>query len=606
MSTSLLLPILAVTLTFADQRPAHPRTGPPPAAIVAAIGDGWVSGTVTDESGRAVPDVDVLAAGDVVAAAVTDARGRFVLVLPVGQYVVRASRAGYVSTYKEPVRVQANRGVERRIRIYRDEDAQTATAPPTPPEAIDERHAHSEMAWRLRHLKRTVLRDIQAHAIFDDPAESKLVPPVHLSAPADRRAGERSPGIMSFLNLSGHVNLLTTSSLASVDATEESGWSQSVANVLLGAPAGSWGDWSVRGAMAAGDRSSWAVRGEYETRPGQKHEVRVAVAFRTLGFTTALPDTPPADILEAQRSGAFEAADRWHVRPALTLEYGMRVEHHGELPDAAFVSPHAGARWRMKPGTSLRFRISERATAPGIDDVLTVSESGPLLPAMRMYSLMPDTPLDPERTRRLAFGVDQSIGSRGAAVLTVEWFTESTDEQMATMFGTNGREAGGYYLARVGDVSIAGWRLGVTTPLARYAVGRLEYTTGRAHWQDVSGSQLFDRLAPQVTRRRLEDISDLKAMVNVEVPHTATDVGVAYQVNRLDPTGVAPEATALAEDRFDVKVRQRLPFRPLEAGLLHLLFTLSTLVHDDAESLYDEVLTVRAPARLTAGIQIGF
>jgi hypothetical protein len=41
--------------------------------------------------------------------------------------------------------------------------------------------------------------------------------------------------------------------------------------------------------------------------------------------------------------------------------------------------------------------------------------------------------------------------------------------------------------------------------------------------------------------------------------------------------------------------------------MLHLVFTLSTLLHrHDVESLYDEILTAEAPARLTAGIQVGF
>jgi hypothetical protein len=108
-----------------------------------------------------------------------------------------------------------------------------------------------------------------------------------------------------------------------------------------------------------------------------------------------------------------------------------------------------------------------------------------------------------------------------------------------------------------------------------------------------------------VSRHGRESISDLRGRLNVEVPSTATHFVFGYQVTRLDPE--TTKLRSLADDGFDLELRQRLPYRPLTTGMLHIVFTLSTLVHQhDAESLYDEILTSEAPTRLTAGIQVGF
>jgi hypothetical protein len=614
MSTSLVLPILAVSLAIADQaaaqRGADVRA---PAASEAPAGSGWLSGVVIDEVGAAVGGASILVSGAAVVVALTDTLGRFTVALPVGHYFVEASRPGFVSPHREPVRIDARRRLQRRIPLYRDalatalpEAAQppAAPSPMLPAEAEDGLHGHSEMTWRLRHLRRTVLRDVQPHVALEDPGSGDV-----LNEPALRRVsgrGDGTPALIGLTNLSGHVNLLTTGSWRADEVPEAGGWSESVANVFLGAPVGRWGDVSIRGTMSAGDSSAWALRGEYEAPPDRRHEVRLAVTYRTLGFTSATGGSPLA-VLESRRSGGFEASDRFHVRPGLTVDYGVRFDHHDELSDPALVSPHAGVQIRVRPGTSVRMSAARLSAAPGIDEVLPPSGFEPWLPAVRTYSLVPDAPLAPERTQRLAVGVDHAVGSSGSSVLSLERFTESTGDQLATLFGLHDGEAGRYYVARAGDVSVAGWRLAVATPLARYVYGRLDYATGRAQWTRVATASPLADLAPHLVRRGVEVISDVRAALKIEVPRTATGLAIVYRVSRLDPPGRASDIDPLMDDGFDLKLRQRLPYRPLDAGLLHLLFTISTLVHDDgSESLYDEVLTVRAPARLTAGLQLGF
>jgi hypothetical protein len=177
---------------------------------------------------------------------------------------------------------------------------------------------------------------------------------------------------------------------------------------------------------------------------------------------------------------------------------------------------------------------------------------------------------------------------------------------MATLFGLgHATELAPYYVATVGDVEVTGWRVGLDGPIARNITGSVDYTRGKARWRGTRGAAALRALDPSVARRGREGVSDLRGRVNLTIPSSSTQFAIEYQVTSLDP--VAAGRPSLTDDGFDVELRQRLPYQPLSRSLLHLVFTLRTLLHQhDMESLYDEVLTADAPARLTAGIQVGF
>jgi hypothetical protein len=105
---------------------------------------------VRDAVGIALPDVSVLALGETIVSARSDPQGRFQLSLHPGDYILKATRTGYVSNYREPVKVQSTTLLERTI---------TLTRQPGAPDPADEDHAHTDLAWALRHLTRSVLRD---------------------------------------------------------------------------------------------------------------------------------------------------------------------------------------------------------------------------------------------------------------------------------------------------------------------------------------------------------------------------------------------------------------------------------------------------------------
>ena len=57
---------------------------------------------------------------------------------------------------------------------------------------------------------------------------------------------------------------------------------RSVANFVVGAPAGANADWTVRGAVTQGDISSWVVSGDYVTRAADaRHSYDLGLSYST-------------------------------------------------------------------------------------------------------------------------------------------------------------------------------------------------------------------------------------------------------------------------------------------------------------------------------------
>jgi hypothetical protein len=102
--------ICAIIVVVASATPAYAQLarGPRQVTLHASAASGMVSGVVRDDQGQTVSGVAVTAIGTMAAQARTDAAGAFNLPLVPGEYVLRATRDGYVSPYKELVRVGSN------------------------------------------------------------------------------------------------------------------------------------------------------------------------------------------------------------------------------------------------------------------------------------------------------------------------------------------------------------------------------------------------------------------------------------------------------------------------------------------------------------------
>jgi len=158
---------------------------PVPISRQAALTEGSVRGLVRDDLGRAVGGVNVIALGTTLGMAKSD---------------------GYLSTYREPIRVQTSALIERNITLVRLGVAALALPPSINDLLIpdkDDDGNHTEAAWRLRHLTRSVLRDITAANAAGEYRRntSSFTPSTSVVDP-------------TFSGLSGQFNFLTTSLLA--------------------------------------------------------------------------------------------------------------------------------------------------------------------------------------------------------------------------------------------------------------------------------------------------------------------------------------------------------------------------------------------------------
>src|SRR5690606_3246199 len=267
------LPVLAALLcstAWPGEAPAqvHDDIPLPLTRQALAAAASSIAGVVTDEDGEGISGAAVLAMGSVVTAARTDVRGRFHLSVPPGRYILRATRDGYISTYREAVQVRTDVPLTRNITLLKTDGPDIVLASMAQPVAIGASDADietspvesadepSETVWRLRHLPRTVLRDNAS--IWDEhPATSPR-------ADLGRNAWV---GPLTAGDLYGHVDFLTTSALTTSGEPTTADWPRGVAYVVVGAPVGGHGDWTVRASLAGGPTAAWTFTGEYASNP---------------------------------------------------------------------------------------------------------------------------------------------------------------------------------------------------------------------------------------------------------------------------------------------------------------------------------------------------
>ena len=146
------------------------------------------------------------------------------------------------------------------------------------PESADD-HPHSELAWRLRHLKRSVLKDSgEVVAIDESPSDATLP-----EAPSSILGGAFASAASFFTDplFSGEVNLLTTSAIASgQQLTTGDLLPRGVAYVSIGAPVAG-GQWAVRGSMSQSELSSWILAGSFSSRDAGSHDYGFGVSDST-------------------------------------------------------------------------------------------------------------------------------------------------------------------------------------------------------------------------------------------------------------------------------------------------------------------------------------
>ena len=118
-------------------------------------------------------------------------------------------------------------------------------------------------------------------------------------------------------------------------------------------------------------------------------------------------------------------------------------------------------------------------------------------------------------------------------------------------------------------------------------------------------------VAPFAIRPTSEQIQNVSTAVETHLPETETHVTVLYRLSDgfARPGNGTPESAAPRLDgRFDVQVRQSLPFMSFANARWEMLLAVRNFFRQAGadESIYDELLVVRPPKRVVGGVTLRF
>lgn len=607
-----------------DAAARAPKTAPLPTPP--SITSGSIRGIVNDEHGGPVSGALVSAIGVTMASAVTDQAGRFAIdALPAGEYVVRAHLTGFTASRREPVRVAGAVATVPQLQIRRLEQVagtsgeKTLASRPivsagfqlpqgeqsgsdTSDGTNQGEHPHSELAWRLRHLKRSILKNESGAVIAD--AEPAFTQGSILGRAVDGAAG-LAAALFADVPFTGEVNLLTTSAFGPGELFGGPTLPRGIAYFAIGSPTPA-GEWTVRAAMSEGDLASWVIAGSFASRAGNAHAYNIGLSYATQDYQGGNPAALAAIRDGGRNAGEVFAFDQWRVKPWVTLDYGARFARYGYLDQDRLLSPRLGLTFEPYDGTRVSALVIQRMVAPGAEEFMPRAVTGPALPPERTFAPFLGENMRAERARLLDVQLEREFG--GAYVIGVRRFHQNVDDQLVTLFRVSpagGAESvGHYYVANVGAFDADGWSFRVSSPVTARVRGSIDYAIARANW--TSRDAEISRLIPALVRPESENIHDLTTSVHTNIPETATRFYVIYKINSAFSRGTA-EARPGIDGRFDVQVNQALPFG-VAGTKWEVLVGLRNLFRDTADpaSIYDELLVVRPPKRVVGGFLVRF
>jgi hypothetical protein len=607
----------------------------------ALLTSGAIVGVVSDEQGSALSGVLVSALGGTLASTLTDDRGRFTLSeLPQGEYLLRAHLMGFGASSGAVVRVGGSPAFHRvELRRLPTPVGTGGTAGPNADRAVAARpimaagislplglerdraeeadaagpaddHPHTETAWRLRHIRRSILKDTAPVAVLtggnDDLADGSM-----LGRAVGSAAGFAS-SIFADFPFSGEVNILTTGTVAPGDVLSATAFPRGVAYLALAAP-GNGGDWMIRAAMSEGDLSSWLVSGAFTSKPGGTHAYDFGLSYSTQEYFGGNPAALTALSEGSRNVGELYAFDRWTIGRSIAVDYGARYAHHDYLENRGILSPKLGLTVAPLHRTRVRAGASQRMRAPGAEEFLAARAPGPVLPPERTFAPLGGpgeaTPFRVERARTIDLVVERELGA--AYVVGIGRFYQNVDDQLVTLFGLNPpdgpRSVGHYHVANAGAFTADGWLVRFETPATGRFQGSVHYSVARARWNGYADADRLVAIAPATLRVGSEDLHDLTSSLRAEIAETATRVFVVYKLN----TGYVRSGATLErpglDGRFEIQVNQALPVT-FAGTRWELLVGLRNLFRDphDVVSVYDELLVVKPPTRLIGGFLVRF
>ena len=636
----------------APNRPAAPPTrstrasSNTPVMLTASVQSGWIEGLVTDDRDRPIAGAAVTAQGRDLLIIETDRVGRFELRgIPAGTYLLRVQGRGFAASRREFVQVVPSRGTHFDVQLQRAAapvmapggtavlaagvglasaaaDAVEPTLPlapsgvDSPAEAVP--HDHSSAAWRLRHAKRSVLRETTSRiddvSQIDDETFWQCIRRLDHVAAWTLGAGRSAASAVLNGALSGRVQLLTAGAIDQpFEAFTTDDMPAGIAFVHLAGPLSTRTTWSVEAATARGGVNSWFVGGTYATVVADSHGVEVHSAYSRQRSAAAggvgvfgLED-------DSRSAGGVQVIDHWTISPRAMLDVGGRYERYDYLRDPGLFSPTMTASLSPAARTWVRVTAAREMSAPGAEEFVPQAYGSLSLPPQRTFSsLVAGAPLEAQETRHLGLSLEQDIA---AFRVMVTHFRQQVDGQLATVFdpslakGRRRADLSHYGVASVGDFAAAGWGVGISRPVGTHLRGGLEYRTSDVDWTAGDAVAAVGRVAPSAVRAARERMHDVTVRLDAAASRTGTRISAACRYNSRFTRGTVDQDTPAGATRYDVQVYQGVPYLKGENAQVELVFGVGNLLRSgltSAASLYDEVLVVRPPTRVVGGLTVQF
>ncbi|HLG55792.1 MAG TPA: TonB-dependent receptor [Vicinamibacterales bacterium] len=595
----------------------------PISQITPVVRHGELHGIVQDERAQPVAGAVVSAVGSTSAFAVSDREGRFTFRnLAPGPYLVRAHLQEYLPARGHVVQVSPDARNATTIALTKRSEAadqptvlaaagaEPAAETPAPPVEIE--HGHDEVAWRLRHLKRSVLKDGQQAVADLRDDDSLLGDSLAGIGRAFGNSARLASSLFEDLSVSGQFNLITTTSFDRPQDlfSSNAGVPRSVAYVALEAP-GARGDWMMRGSITQGDLASWILAGSYVRHAQAVHSYEAGVSYAMQRYMGGNADALAAIRDGSRNVGALYAFDSWTIAPRIRVGYGAKYARYDYLADRGLWSPRASVTIQPNPRDSFKLRatVSHREVAPGAEEFLPPS-MGPWLPPQRTFAHVSHDAFTPERHDQLEVAVERKWP--GDVVIGVRAFRQRVEDQVVTLFGVAVADIpagiGHYQVGSAGDFDARGWGVNISRTMNEHLRASVDYTQADASWRRTSPDhEALTSLASSVLRSD-DRVHDLTASVESLVSPTSTRIFVVYKLSAaIDASNVvAPLSSANA--RFDVQVNQALPFLNFTNAQWEMLVAVSNLFKEDLAdaSVYDELLVVRPPKRVLGGVTVRF
>ena len=615
---------------------------------------GRLVGVVTDTAGVPIDGTIVSATGEGgVSVALCDSNGHFEFrSLRPGQYVLRTHSSGHDMKQRSLVEVKpglstvhsitlqhesvtslsaelftAGFGVSGNLSEFHEDyelsqrvdDFEFETETETREPEVDgfSPHDDSEKAWRLRRARRSVLKDSGLNLLrTDDKVDETLVLITPFLA-----AGQTASALTSAFPVSGQLHLLTRAELQSSAEV----WSKDIlpgqiAHASLGG-AEQGNRWRLRGAMRTGGAGSWALAGSYVAEPTETHTLAMGVSYSRQHFHTLINEElltlgsalhENRDRLDASRAvGSLSIQGAWQADSNLTLDYGTNVARYDYLPAAPLVSPNVVVTVEPIDGTRARVEVGRNVLVPGAEEFLPPSD-GVWLPPERTFALLssPDS-LNAETAQHLELALERDLAQ--FSTVGIRWFHQDVNNQLVALFGFNPESpvslADHYYVTNAGGVSAEGFGVMFSHLLGGRVWGTLDYSVANAEWlPGIANSQSFP--VSGILRAGTERIHDVTTSIETQIPETATEVFFLYRLNTAFAV-INSETDAVTSDlagRFAVRVKQTLPFSPIEGSDWEVLVDIRSLFREEVAgaSIYDELLVASPPRQVVGGLVVHF